>query len=607
MKIRLFLLLMICGLSACPAVGSAQRRVIDSLQAALSQNGMTVYQRAVTMARLADAVSFGHTRLGLEKNAAALAYAQAHGDRAAASYVYSGRASLYVAAGDMSAAENAADSAVLLARGASAFIKGLAFFRKGYLQNIDNSPDSALKNWQQALDLLGRAGDEDAALYQANIYYLLYGIYAERSDSARATGYARLALGKAQGSRNPGMQVAALQINGTDYLGRFQATGDSLYLDSAVAAFARSVAVFRGNSDRIKNQSVVALGALNLADIYMDYYPPWYGDSVLSYVNLALSASVEAGNKTMQANCYDIIGKLAVRAGRPGGAEQALLKEEAVVDSIVPANYYLSMNLYESLARLKEQQGDDRASLAYYKRYLEYYRKEFDAEQFQTIQQLEAKYQDEKKDKALKLFAQRSAFQKKQTFLYAGIAVAAILGLLFLFLAGHFRLKYSLQREKLKDEEAARLLAEQRLVRSEKQQLQKELLAGALHLDHKNEVLQNLKDRLLEGAAAPSARQLEKIINEEIRLDEDFEHVKSEFKELHPEFFSRLQAKAVQKLTSLDMKYCAYLYMKLSSKQIAALLHVEPKSVRMAKYRLKQKLGLGKDDELDAVIQNLTA
>jgi DNA-binding CsgD family transcriptional regulator len=47
--------------------------------------------------------------------------------------------------------------------------------------------------------------------------------------------------------------------------------------------------------------------------------------------------------------------------------------------------------------------------------------------------------------------------------------------------------------------------------------------------------------------------------------------------------------------------------MKLSSKQIAALLHVEPKSVRMAKYRLKQKLGLGKDDELDAVIQNLTA
>jgi DNA-binding CsgD family transcriptional regulator len=607
MKIRLFLRLIICGLAACPAVACAQRRVIDSLEEALSQNGMTVYQRAVTMARLADAVSFGNSGLGLEKNTAALAYAEAHGDRAAASYVYSGRAALYAAIGDMSAAEKAADSAVLLARGASAFIKGLAFFRKGYLQNIDNNPDSALKDWQRALDLLGRASDEDAALYQANIYYLLYGIYAERSDSARATGYARLALGRAQDSHNPGMQVAALQINGTDYLGRFQVAGDSLYLDSAVAAFSRSVGVFRENSDRIRNQSVVALGALNLADIYMDYYPPWYGDSVLSYVNLALGASVEAGNKTMQANCYDIIGKLSVRAGRLGGAEQALLKERAVVDSIVPANYYLSMNLYESLARLKEQQGDDRAALTYYKQYLGYYRKEFDAEQFQTIQQLEVKYQDEKKDKALKLLAQRSAFQRKQTFLYAGIALAAVAGLLFLFLAGHFRLKYSLQREKLKDEEAARLLAEQRLVQREKQQLQKELLAGALHIDHKNEMLQNLKDRLLEGAAAPSARQLEKIINEEIRLDEDFERVKSEFKELHPEFFSRLQAKAVQKLTPLDLKYCAYLYMKMSSKQIAALLHVAPKSVRMAKYRLKQKLGLGKDDELDAVIQHMTA
>jgi len=38
-------------------------------------------------------------------------------------------------------------------------------------------------------------------------------------------------------------------------------------------------------------------------------------------------------------------------------------------------------------------------------------------------------------------------------------------------------------------------------------------------------------------------------------MEEDFESIKSEFKDLHPKFFSRLQQKAVQKLTPLDLKY----------------------------------------------------
>lgn len=37
----------------------------------------------------------------------------------------------------------------------------------------------------------------------------------------------------------------------------------------------------------------------------------------------------------------------------------------------------------------------------------------------------------------------------------------------------------------------------------------------------------------------------------------------------------------------------------MGTKQIAHLLHVEPKSVRMAKYRLKKKFGLDEDTDLD--------
>jgi DNA-binding CsgD family transcriptional regulator len=204
-----------------------------------------------------------------------------------------------------------------------------------------------------------------------------------------------------------------------------------------------------------------------------------------------------------------------------------------------------------------------------------------------------------------------------------------------MFSAYHFRLRYSLQREKLlkqekeeahlqsklkeeesarlrlekheaelqsmlKAEEAARLEAEQRLLKAQQEQLHKELLAGTLQIEHKNELLQNLKEKLLEQPSdSLHIRRVERILNDELRVDEDFEKVKSEFKDVHPEFFSRVQQHAQSKLTSLDLKYCAYMYMQLSSKQIASLLHVEPKSVRMAKYRIKQKLGLAKEEVLE--------
>lgn len=49
---------------------------------------------------------------------------------------------------------------------------------------------------------------------------------------------------------------------------------------------------------------------------------------------------------------------------------------------------------------------------------------------------------------------------------------------------------------KLEKEEQARLKAEQELLALQQQKLQDEVLANQLHLQHKNEVLHNLKVKL---------------------------------------------------------------------------------------------------------------
>ncbi|MBO6213438.1 MAG: hypothetical protein J6O47_11100 [Algoriella sp.] len=55
----------------------------------------------------------------------------------------------------------------------------------------------------------------------------------------------------------------------------------------------------------------------------------------------------------------------------------------------------------------------------------------------------------------------------------------------------------------------------------------------------------------------------------------------------------------------MDLKYCSYIYLGMDTKQIATILNVEPKSVRMTKYRLKQKFGLTKDDELNTFFHQI--
>ena len=582
---------------------SAQESLIDSLKSVIQQDNLPLKERAISLSRLAEVYSYRDIKKAHQTNQKALQLAHSdNNNKDALTFIWSKQASLDVRDSKDSLAWQAVDSALLYAPGASPIIHGYALYMKGFMENMMNTPDKAVASWQQALRYLS---EPEGVLYQASIYYHMYAVFANRNDSLKANMYAKLALHRALQSAEPTMIAACWQTSGTNYLDNFFKGNDPLQLDSAVFAYKQSLKTFQRQEKWIKDPAVVVLSALNLANIYSEYYPKNYRDSARKNIDLALRISKNEASKTLEINCYQVISRLYRKSGQFDKAEQALLKGKNLLDSLNPPDFFTAKNIYNLLAEINEIQGDNTEALKYYKQYMVFYQKVFDANQFKTIQQLEAKYQTAQKEEKLRRLQQRATFQARQNRLYIVIGLIAIISLLALFLAYRFRLRYSLQREKLKDEEAARLLAEQKLMKNQKEQMQKELLAGALQVEHKNEVLQNLKEKLLEKTETKPAKiQLEKIINEEIRVDEGFEGIRAEFKDLHPEFFHLLQEKANRKLTALDLKYCAYFYMKLPTKQIASLLNVEAKSVRMSRYRIKQKLGLGKEEDLDLYLQN---
>ena len=153
----------------------------------------------------------------------------------------------------------------------------------------------------------------------------------------------------------------------------------------------------------------------------------------------------------------------------------------------------------------------------------------------------------------------------------------------------------------LEKEEKARIKAEQELLALQQEQLNKQALATSLQLKQKNSFLNDLKEKVKDKEAI----NLDRILKDERLMDDDFNEIQNIIKEVHPNFFNKLSEVSKSKLTNQDMKYAAYLYLNMDNVQIANMMKVETKTVRMAKYRLKQKIGLSKEQDLQIFIRNL--
>ncbi len=153
--------------------------------------------------------------------------------------------------------------------------------------------------------------------------------------------------------------------------------------------------------------------------------------------------------------------------------------------------------------------------------------------------------------------------------------------------------------EKIKMERASVALIENNLLNeAQKNTLQIELLNNKNKIELHNELLIALQQDL------PNITQGEQAIFEQHNAINNTADA-IDIEDTYPYFFEQLQQQANNTLTELDLKYCAYIKMGMGNKKMASLLNIENKSISMAKYRIKQKLQLRKDDDLEKYIENI--
>lgn len=124
---------------------------------------------------------------------------------------------------------------------------------------------------------------------------------------------------------------------------------------------------------------------------------------------------------------------------------------------------------------------------------------------------------------------------------------------------------------------------------------QRELASNTLYLAQKNEMLEKLKGEITDltkqhpDISPQKLSGISSILRSHQHLDSEWEKFKIHFEQVHPGFFEDLEFK-YPTLTRNEARLYAYFHIRLSTKEIATLLNIDPASVRQAKMRLHKKL-----------------
>jgi hypothetical protein len=157
-------------------------------------------------------------------------------------------------------------------------------------------------------------------------------------------------------------------------------------------------------------------------------------------------------------------------------------------------------------------------------------------------------------------------------------------------------------------EEITRLQHEK--LESELRHMNNELATATMHLLNKNEFITGIKNNLTSivkrGPAEEMKKELLQItkdIEHNISADADWEHFQFHFDRVHGDFTNRFKA-VFPGLSPQEIKLSAYLRMNLSTKEIAQLLNISVRGVEISRYRLRKKLQLDRNQNLQDFILN---
>lgn len=193
------------------------------------------------------------------------------------------------------------------------------------------------------------------------------------------------------------------------------------------------------------------------------------------------------------------------------------------------------------------------------------------------------------------------------TFMKLVYMLLGLLGLYMLILLPNRKIKKEKEIIEIQKNETEAILEnlENESLQKEIKYQNQELANLTMHLLQKSETLkqirtevENVRKKIKDPDAKKEIRKVVSLINSDNRLEEDWNNFSYHFDKVHHDFLKRIREE-YPKLTANDLKLCAYLRLNLSTKEIAPLLNISTRGIEISRYRLRKKLALTSDVNLN--------
>lgn len=353
--------------------------------------------------------------------------------------------------------------------------------------------------------------------------------------------------------------------------------------------------------------------AIALSNIGETYEDEKYYEKALEFYTKSLKIDQELKKDYYgMAITLRSIGSVNIKMGNYEKANTALDKSLKIAKDLDATD--LEQEAYEVYSSMYEQKKEYQKSLTFYKKHTALKDSIFNKQKSRQIVEMQTKYETEKKEKELAL-KDKSIAQKDKEISDNRVKQRTILiGMLLIvsvafFVVSRQRLRNRKNKEIFKTKEEL-IQAELKNAEQDLKFKNKELTTYALHIIQKNNILTELKDSIqdaVDDISPQESKRLTKLIhliNYSFNLDRDWKDFKIAFEQVHEGFFEKLQ-KHYPNISPSETRLCALLRLNFASKEIAAIMGISPDSVKVARYRLRKKLELSRNDSLVDFIRNM--
>lgn len=315
----------------------------------------------------------------------------------------------------------------------------------------------------------------------------------------------------------------------------------------------------------------------------------------------ALDRSIEQNHPYYEALCshnlactyevmneYDLVLKFAQRSLN--------ISEELNTPTLILENCRVLSVAYEGLNDLKK-------SLSYNKRYNEYRINDLESKSGRAFAFMQTRFESAQKDREiLKLENEKASDFFKKIVLWICVFFLLVIGLLI----------YNHQRKSIIKNKQLVDLEKKDVIRLEKELKEKsnDLTGFALRLAQRNDFIESLKKDISKTRKIASQDNVESQLKDVmlktkqyLKYNREEEIFIQKMEDVNESFYSNLKAQ-YPNLTDNELRLCALLRLRLSSKEIASITNITAKSVDMNRYRLRKKIGLEQPQDLLRLIDS---